>query len=177
MLMLYLCVTQIYEESLKVLPSTEMFSLYVKFWMDVISPQGDGPQSLGVAHISDYAPELTSGLLKLYEKAESMGYMLEDLAYQYVSLYLQLGRLEEARKISERLCMGKLSGAVKLWELRISVEMNWITRKSPSLNKDDLHSIFKLVQEILAKAPVSDADSLWQMVRNQFIYTYTAFHS
>lgn len=153
----------IYEESLKVLPSAEMFSLSTKFLMDVISPQGDDSQSFGVAHISGYSLEFTSDLLKVYEKAESMGCMGEDLAYQYISLHLRLGRLEEARKISEKLCMGKLSGAVKLWELRISVEMRWNASKSPSLSKDDLRSTFKLVQDILGKAPISEADNLWQL--------------
>ncbi|KAL5730011.1 hypothetical protein ACHQM5_002890 [Ranunculus cassubicifolius] len=148
----------IYEEAIKVVPSAKMFSLYTKFLMDAISPQGDDSQSLEIANTSD----LISDLLKVYEKADSMGCMLEDLAYQYISLYLRLGRLEEARTMSEKLCTGKLSKAVKLWELRISIEIRWITSKSP-LNKVDLESTFKLVRSILSKVPISEADSLWQL--------------
>ncbi|KAF9590424.1 hypothetical protein IFM89_035259 [Coptis chinensis] len=94
----------IYEEALKYVPSAKMLSLYAKFWMDVISPEGDDSQISGSAP-SNFAVEFLSDLLKVYEKAESMGCMTEDLAYQYISLYLRVGRLEEARTMAKGFAM------------------------------------------------------------------------
>ncbi|PIA28791.1 hypothetical protein AQUCO_06600006v1 [Aquilegia coerulea] len=153
---------EIYEEALKSLPSANMFCLYAKFWMDVISPEEDS-QISECTHTSEHSLELIPYLVNVYETAESMGCMTEDLAYQYISLYLRLGRLEEARTIAEKLCKGNLSRAVKLWELRISTEVKWITSKSLSLSKDDLHSTFNLVRDILSQVSISEADNLWHM--------------
>ncbi|KAL4336332.1 hypothetical protein GQ457_07G028320 [Hibiscus cannabinus] len=44
----------------------------------------------------------------VYEKAEAVGCLKEELDCQYISFYAQLGRLEEAKKVTENLCSGKL---------------------------------------------------------------------
>ncbi|KAF5193942.1 U3 small nucleolar rna-associated protein 6-like protein [Thalictrum thalictroides] len=153
---------EIYEEALKSLPCANMFCLYTKFWINVISPEEDSQMS-ECTHTFEHSSELIPHLVKVYETAESMGCMTEDLACQYISLYLRLGRLDEARTIAKKLCKGKVTGAVKLWELRISIEMKWVTSNSLSLSKDDLHSTFNLVRDILSQVSISEAGNLWHM--------------
>ncbi|XP_077253913.1 U3 small nucleolar RNA-associated-like protein [Tasmannia lanceolata] len=145
---------QVYEEALNIVPSAKMFSFYARFWSDVIIPEREH---------SENSADFTSHLLKVYEKAESKGCMTEDLAHQYTSLFLQLGRLEEARQLAEKFCNGELSGAAKLWILRVSIEMKWVTMKSASLSKDDLQSIFKLMECVSRKIAISEGESLWLM--------------
>ncbi|KAJ4976899.1 hypothetical protein NE237_002005 [Protea cynaroides] len=158
---------EIYEEALKVVPSAGMFSLYAKFLMDIIAPERKDSQDLWFPSTSREV-EFISYLLRTYENAETMGLMTEDLGYQYISFYLQLGRLEEARKLAEKLCDGKLSGSVKVWVLRISIEMRWITRKSAAPSKDDLRSIFEVLRNVLTKFSISEAESLWVMALKFF---------
>ncbi|KAF8410733.1 hypothetical protein HHK36_003270 [Tetracentron sinense] len=153
---------QTYEEALENVSSPRMFSLYTNFLMDVILPEREDSRNSGYPSTSDHAVEFTSHLLKVYEKAVSMECITEDLAYQYVLLYMQLGKLDEARNLAEKLCTGKLSEAVKLWFLRVSIEMRWVTKRS-SLSKDDLRSVFELLRNVLPKAAISEAESLWIM--------------
>ncbi|MCL7041589.1 hypothetical protein MKW94_002180 [Papaver nudicaule] len=153
----------IYEEALESMPSTEVFSVYTNFWKDVIAPKGEDSQVFELADISDESVEFTSRLFKVFEKAESMGCITEDLTYHHISLYLELGRLEEARNLAEKFSNGKLSCSMKVWVLRVSIEMKWVTRESASLGKDDLRSVFGLLQNILSKVAISEAESLWHM--------------
>lgn len=148
------------------MPSTEMFSFYTSFWKDVIAPKGEDSQVFEPTDVSDKTVEFTSRLFKVFEKAESMGCITEDLAYHHISLYLELGRLEEARNLAEKFSNGKLSCSVKVWVLRVSIEMKWTTRESASLSKDDLRSVFELLQNVLSKVAISEAESLWHMVWN-----------
>uniref|UniRef100_A0A1D1Z1E6 U3 small nucleolar RNA-associated protein 6 n=1 Tax=Anthurium amnicola TaxID=1678845 RepID=A0A1D1Z1E6_9ARAE len=154
-------VVQVYEESLHLLPSAKMFSLYTKFLLDVFVPEVDGTyymfSSLGIDVV-----EFASDILTVYEKAESCGCLTDDLAHQYVSYYLQMGKLDEARKLAARLCNGKLSKAVNLWSLRISIEMKWLTSKSLSISKDDLNHIFELLGLAVSKVANSETEILWQ---------------
>lgn len=151
---------QVYEEGLEHVPSSAMFSLYVEFLMNVITSV-KGEQSSG---LSSCTMNTTSRLLMVYEKALTLGHITDDLACQYVSFYLQLGKLDEACKLAERLCSGKLSNSVKLWVLRVSTEIKSILKDSPSPSKDDLTSIFELTKEILRDFSVSESGSLWLTV-------------
>ncbi|XP_010278633.1 PREDICTED: U3 small nucleolar RNA-associated protein 6 homolog isoform X1 [Nelumbo nucifera] len=159
---------EVYEEALKVVASARMFSLYTKFLMDVIVPEREDSIDSWFPSTSDHAAEYISNLLKVYEKAESMECLTEDLAYQYISFYLQLGKLGEARKLAEKLCNEKLPGAVKLWVLRVSIEIKWARRKSASLSKEDLLSVYELLRNVLTKVAISEAESLWLMAIKLF---------
>ncbi|KAG6695304.1 hypothetical protein I3842_09G091200 [Carya illinoinensis] len=153
---------EVYEEALKVIPSATMFNLYAKFLMGIIDPQKEKNQH------SDHTVDYSSHLLMVYEKVETMGCITEDLACQHISFYLQLGRLDEARKLAEKYCSGNLSDSVQLWVLRVSIEIRCITKDSPSPSKADLLSIYELLTKILKKVPVSKAESLWLMALKFF---------
>lgn len=140
--------------------SSAMFSLYVEFLTNIITPV-KGEQTSG---LSSDTMNITSRLLTVYEKALTSGHITDDLACQYVSFYLQLGRLDEARKLAERLCRGKFSNSVKLWVLRVSTEIKCILKDSPSPSKDDLKSIFELTKEVLRDFSVSESGNLWLTV-------------
>lgn len=128
--------------------------------MNIITPV-KGKHTSG---LSSYTVNITSRLLVVYEKALTLGHITEDLGCQYVSFYLQLGRLDEARKLAERLCSGKLSNSVKLWVLRVSNEIKCILKDSPSPSKDDMKSIFELTKDVLRDFSVSESESLWLVV-------------
>ncbi|KAA8515521.1 hypothetical protein F0562_018868 [Nyssa sinensis] len=156
-------VIQVYEEAIKIVPSALMFNLYTKFLMDaIVSKKGDS-QSSGLPSVSDHILDPISHMLTVYEKAESMRCVTESLACQHISFYLQLGRLDEARELAERLCNGKLSDSVQLWVLRLSIEMKSVTKKSLFPSKTDFLSIFELLKNVLTKVPISEAESLWLM--------------
>ncbi|XP_015866930.2 uncharacterized protein LOC107404490 [Ziziphus jujuba] len=156
---------QVYEEAIKVLPSAVMYNLYVSFLRDIIASQKGEEGSLG---LSSQCATSISHLLVVYEKAETMGCITEDLACQHISFYLQLGRLEEARKLAEKLCRERFSDSVKLWLLRVSVEIKHVTRNSPSPSKADLLPIFELLKDVLTRASVSESESLWLMALKLF---------
>lgn len=156
---------QIYEEAIEILPSPVLFNLYTKFFMDVVALKGgniERSQSSGNMH------SYISQLLMVYEKAETMGCVDEDLACKHVSLYLQLGRLNEARDMAGKLCSGKLSDSMQLLLLRVSVELRCLTKNYTSLDKADLVSIFDLLRNVLTKASVSETEQLWLVVSHYF---------
>lgn len=146
---------KIYEEALEILPSPVLFKLYTNFFMDVIALKEGNTQSSGrmLSYISQ--------LLMVYEKAETMGCLDEDLACRHVSLYLQLGRLNEARDMTGKLCSRKLSDSMQLLLLRVLVELRCLTKNDTSMDKADLVSIFDLLRNVLAKASVSETEQLW----------------
>ncbi|KAL7088652.1 hypothetical protein ACP275_13G140900 [Erythranthe tilingii] len=145
---------EVYEQGLQFVPSARMVELYVKFLMDAVSDEN---------REGEIAGEIVSHLKVLFEKAESLGCITEDLACQYVSFLLNLGKLDEAKILLEKLCSGKFPEAVHLWTLRLSVEMKCIQIKSPSPSKADLLYIFQLLRNILMKVSVSEAEDLWTM--------------
>ncbi|KAJ7946307.1 U3 small nucleolar RNA-associated protein 6-like [Quillaja saponaria] len=101
------------------------------------------------------------------KRPETMGCVAEDLASQHISFYLQIGQLDEARKLAEKFTE-KLTESVELWILRISIEMKCITRNSPFPSKADLLNIFELLKVKLTKVPVSKSQSLWLMALKFF---------
>ncbi|KAK9227687.1 hypothetical protein WN943_012742 [Citrus x changshan-huyou] len=157
---------QVYEEALKNVPSSMIFDLYTKFLMDMIAPKKEETRDSELpSHVEHYI----SHLLTVYEKAKAMGCLTEDIAHRYVTLYLQLGKLDEARKLAAKLCSGKLSDSVQLWLLRISVEIRCVTRNSFSPSKADMLSIFELLKCILTKVSALESESLWLMALKFFM--------
>lgn len=142
-----------------------MFNLYTKFLLDAIaSAEKTQTQNSNPFSTSDHTVAFLSHLFRVYEKAEKMGCATEDLACQHVSLYLQLGKVDEAKKLAEKLCSEQIFlGAVHLWVLRISAEMKYVTRKGPP-SKADLLSIFEILKNVITKVTVSEAEDLWLMV-------------
>lgn len=159
---------QVYEEAIKFVPSAIMFSLYARFLRETIVPKDGEKQSSETLGISDHDLDLISRVLAVYERAESVGCVTEELACQHVMLYLQLGKLEEARRLAEMLCTGELLDAVNLWALRISIEMRCTTEMSSSMTKADLPSVFGLLEKVLSNMTVSKAESLWLMALRTF---------
>ncbi|KAK8683958.1 hypothetical protein V6N13_039999 [Hibiscus sabdariffa] len=155
---------QVYEEAIKTVPSAIMFKLYIKFLLNLIAPESGEAEVISFNHTSSYITDI----LKVYEKAETMGCLTEELACQYVSFYTQLGRLEEAKKVAEKLCSGKLSDSLQLWVLRVSIEIRLITKNSLSPSKADALSIFELFRTVLTKMTMSKAESLWIMALKFF---------
>lgn len=148
---------QVYEEALKNVPSGTMFSLYANFLTGIVAPKEGETNMTGS---SGHGVNYISHLLSIYERAESMGCITEDLACKHVSIHLQLRQLDEARKLAAKLCSGKLAESVELWGLRITIEIRCITRST--LPSDaDLQSLFELLQQILMKVSVSKSENLW----------------
>lgn len=149
---------QVYEEALNVIPSVKMFSLFVNFWIDVACPESM------VHNVGLEVSEFSLFLKRAYEKAESTGCLIEDLAYQYILFYLQAGKIDKARKVAEKLSSGKLSEASTVWLLRISIEIKCLANKTSSMSKDDLNYIFQLLERVLNRLSLSKAEGLWFMV-------------
>ncbi|KAJ1287354.1 hypothetical protein BS78_02G003400 [Paspalum vaginatum] len=162
---------QVYDEAVRRLPTSKMYSLYANFWMDVLCP--DREASIALFQDSEFdASEFTSSILKVYENAESCGCLTEDLACQYVSLFLKLERLDEAKNLVEKLCDGPLSNAAKLWSLRATMEINSFATApgSSSLSKENLSSLFDLFSAVLSKLSVTEAEELWHMAMKLFYH-------
>ncbi|WOL10412.1 hypothetical protein Cni_G19167 [Canna indica] len=159
-------VVQVYEEALNVLPTAKMFSLSAKFWLDMMAPDGED----SVSPLSEIVnnQDFVSSIIKVFEKAESSGCLTSDLACQYLSFYLQIGGLDEARNLAKKLCSGKLSGAANLWILRSTIEIKWFTNKSPPINKDDMRFIFEFLKDVLTRLSISDTERLWLMALKVF---------
>ncbi|XP_042026743.1 U3 small nucleolar RNA-associated protein 6 homolog [Salvia splendens] len=151
---------QVYEEGLKSTPSPIMVELYLKFLMEAVDRDGEG-----VIQFDTHAPaiEIVSHILEVFEKAESLGCINEDLACQHVSYLLHLSKLVEAKMLAEKLCSGEFPNAVNLWTLRLTIEMRCIQNKSLTPSKADMLYIFELLRNILKKLSVSEAESLWTM--------------
>lgn len=148
---------------MKAVPSTKMFDLYTKFLMDAIKKNGDGK---GSEHFSNHGQtlETISQLLKVYEKAESTRCISEDLACHHVSFLLQLGKLDDAKVLVEKRCTKVFSNSVQLWALWLSIELRCIQDQSHCPSKANLSPTFDLLQDVLNKVAVSEAESLWYMV-------------
>ncbi|KAF7842434.1 U3 small nucleolar RNA-associated protein 6-like protein [Senna tora] len=150
---------QVYEEALISVPSGSMFRFYVSFLMGFITRKGG---ETNISGSSGQPVNYVEHLLTIFKKAEGMECLTEDLACDYLSFYLQLGQLDEARKLAEKLCCGTLGESVQLWGLRISIEMKRITRISSPSDADHLF-FFELLKDILSKFPVSKSENLWEM--------------
>ncbi|PHT37020.1 hypothetical protein CQW23_24720 [Capsicum baccatum] len=114
-------------------------------------------------------------LLVVYEKAETMGCITEDLACQYVSFLLQLEKVDEARTLAAKFCSGKFSEAVRLWALRFSTEMRFIENNCTP-NKAALSSFFEPLRNVLLEVPISEAETIWLMALKYFSTHKKFFH-
>ncbi|GAB2301069.1 hypothetical protein Dimus_035105 [Dionaea muscipula] len=153
---------QVYEEALKILAAASVVDLYIRFLMHVVE-KGD---ESGILSTSDHTSKYITHLIGVFERAAAMGCLTGNLARQHISLFLQMGRFDEARQLAEKYCEGAFSNAVQLWDLRVSIEMKCMTRTPQS--KTDLSSIFELLRKVLTNAAVSDAENLWLMALKFF---------
>lgn len=145
-----------------------MFTLYIRFLRGVIGHRSGETQSSGFFSDSDSTVDPICHALMVYERAESMGCITEDLACQHISFFMELGRLEEARKLAEKLCSGKLADSVDVWVLRLSVGMRCVTNRSGSPSKSDLLSVYELLKTVVTRMAVSKAESLWILVLQSY---------
>ncbi|KAL0798352.1 hypothetical protein Bca101_053527 [Brassica carinata] len=148
---------QVFEEGLQIVTSSSMFEMYIKFLMEAIErSNGDDDE------ISPSSGEFISHLINVFENADGTGCLTEELANDYVSLYLKLGRTDDALKLAENLCSGKFAGSAKLWLSRVSIETGSLSSNSTP-SKADLQSVFELLSNALKKVPIAESESLWLM--------------
>lgn len=160
---------QVYDEAVRKLPTSKMYSLYAKFWLGVIF--SDREDSISLFQDAEFdASEFTSSMLKVFDDAESCGCLTEELACQYVSLFLRLGRFEEAKNLAEKLCSGPLSQAANLWNLRASIEIKSLgtATGSASFSEENLSSLFDLFNIVLPKLSITKAEGLWHTAMKLF---------
>lgn len=135
--------------------------MYIKFLMEAIErSNGDDDD---ISSSSDSTGEFISHLISVYKIADGTGCLTEELADDYVSLYLKLGRADDALKLAENLCSGKFAGSAKLWLSRVSIETRSLSSNSTP-SKADLESVFQLLSNALKKVPIAESESLWLMV-------------
>ncbi|KAM0831034.1 hypothetical protein ACQ4PT_065811 [Festuca glaucescens] len=160
---------QVYDEAVRKLPTSKMYSLYAKFWLGVIF--SDREDSMSLFQDAEFdASKFTSSMLKVYENAESCGCLTEELACQYVSLLLRFGRFEEAKNLAEKLCSSPLLQAANLWNLRASIEINLLgtATGSASFSEENLSSLFDLFNVVLPKLSIAKAEGLWHTAMKLF---------
>ncbi|KAL5198329.1 hypothetical protein ABZP36_001841 [Zizania latifolia] len=168
---------QVYDEAIRRLPTSRMYSLYAKFWMGVLF--ADTEDSISLFHGDEFdASEFSSRILEVYKSAESCGCLTDDLACQYVSLSLRFGGvneapgrgLEEAKSLAKKLCSGPLPHAANLWNLRASIEMKFLatSTSSSSFSKENLNSLFDLFTVALSKLSIPEAEKLWHTAMKLF---------
>ncbi|VVA98647.1 unnamed protein product [Arabis nemorensis] len=163
---------QVFEEGLQTVNSSSMFEMYIKFLMEAIAwSNGDDD---GISHSSNPMEDCISHLINVYQKADGTGCLTEELANDYVSLYLKLGRTNEAQKLAEKLCSGKFEGSAKLWLSRVSIELGSLSKNSTP-SKADLQSVFELLSNALKKVPISVSESLWLTAFKFFAHQRTYF--
>ncbi|CAN6901082.1 hypothetical protein Bca4012_093599 [Brassica carinata] len=141
---------EVFEEGLQTVTSSSMFEMYIKFLMEPIE-RSNGDDSSG---------EFISHLISVYENADGTGCLTEELGNDYVSLYLKLGRTNDALKLVEKLCSGKFAGSAKLWLARVSIETRSLSSNATP-SKVDLQSAFDLLSNALKNVPIAESESLW----------------
>lgn len=156
---------EVFEEATNVIPSTKMYFLYIKFLLENFAHQNEGSVILDNNILAD-SSKFTLSILNVFEKAESKGFLSEDLACQYISFYLQIGKTEEARNLAEKLCNGEFLNSANLWSLRISIELRSHACKTAS--KVEMDSMFKLFTNTLSKFSPFKAEALWIMAIKVF---------
>lgn len=146
---------------MQTITSSSLFEMYIKFLMEAIErSNGDDDD---ISSSSDSTGEFILHLISVYKIADGTGCLTEELADDYVSLYLKLGRADDALKLAENLCSGKFAGSAKLWLSRVSIETRSLSSNSTP-SKADLESVFQLLSNALKKVPIAESESLWLMV-------------
>ncbi|XP_010666961.2 uncharacterized protein LOC104884066 [Beta vulgaris subsp. vulgaris] len=159
-------VIKVYEEAIQSVPSVVMFDMYIKFLTHVISPKGENAFP-GDSSASKRTGDYISHLMKVFEKADAMMCLNEDLACQYVLLLKNMGNFDEAMKLAENYCEGKYSDSRQLWVLRVTEQMKHTTVPGSSC-KAHLSSIFDLLKRMVNEVAVSDAEGVWVMALELF---------
>lgn len=152
---------QVFEEGLQTVTLSSMFEMYIKFLMEAIERSNGNDDEISTS--SDSTGEFISHLINVYENADGTGCLTEELANEYVSLHMKLGRTDDALKLAENLCSGKFAGSAKLWLSRVSIETGSLSSNSTP-SKADLQSVFELLSNALKKVPIAESESLWLMV-------------
>ncbi|CAH2070259.1 unnamed protein product [Thlaspi arvense] len=143
---------QVFEEGVQTVTTSAMFEMYIKFLMEATErSNGDDGE------VSPSSEDCISHLLNVFQMADETECLTEELANEYVSLYLKLGKTHEAQMVAEKLCSGKFAGSAKLWLSRVSIETSSLSTPS----KADLKSVFELLSNAVAKVPISESESLW----------------
>ncbi|KAL3519447.1 hypothetical protein ACH5RR_017596 [Cinchona calisaya] len=161
---------QVYEEGLTAVPSATMLNYYVKFLMDTISCENGDNQTSEDSSKSGYFVDPISHLLMIYDKGQCSGFISENLACQHISFLLQLGKLDDAKKLAEKLCSGMFSNSVEVWALRLSIDMRSSPDQLHSPTKANLSSICDLLINVLTKVANTEAEKLWLMAFKYFAH-------
>ncbi|KAK6932750.1 U3 small nucleolar RNA-associated protein 6 [Dillenia turbinata] len=137
----------IYEGAVEALPTS--LSLRKRFYNIVEATDLENSEDMKkeILDAQSSGPNDTPYLLEVYEKAEKMGCLDEELAQQHIFLYLQ---------------------QAQIWNLRLSIEIRHIASSNSSLG-NDLHAVFELLRNLLTKLTVSKAESLWLMAQKFFV--------
>ncbi|KFK29346.1 hypothetical protein AALP_AA7G121800 [Arabis alpina] len=159
---------QVFEEGLQTVDSSCMFEMYIKFLKESLAPSNGDDDEISPSE------DCISHLINVYKKADGTGCLTEELANDYVSLYLKLGKPNEAQKLAEKLCSGKFVGSAKLWLSRVSVELRSLSKNSTP-SKADLQVVFELLSNALGKVPISESESLWRTAFKFFSHQRTYF--
>ncbi|ESQ54437.1 hypothetical protein EUTSA_v10024642mg [Eutrema salsugineum] len=164
---------QVFEEALQTVTSSSMFEMYIKFLMETIA-WSNGDNNDDVSASFNPAGDCISHLINVYQKADGTGCLTEELASEYVSLYLKLGKTHEAQKLAEKLSSGKFAGSAKLWLSRVYIEIGSLSTNS-SPTKAELQSVFEVLSNALRNVPISESESLWLMAFEFYAHQRTYF--
>ncbi|EOA15467.1 hypothetical protein CARUB_v10004327mg [Capsella rubella] len=162
---------QIFEEGLQTVTSSSMFEIYIKFLMETIAQSNGDDDAISP---SNSIGDCISHIINVYQKADQTGCLTEELADEYVSLYLKLEKTREAQKLAEKLCAGKFAGSAKVWLSRVSIEIRSLSGNSTP-SKAELQTVFELLSNALKKVPISESESLWLMAFKFFAHQGTYF--
>ncbi|XP_010438495.1 PREDICTED: U3 small nucleolar RNA-associated protein 6 homolog [Camelina sativa] len=163
---------QVFEEGLQTVTSSSMFEIYIKFLMEaIVQSNGDDDENSLLANpVGDYITHI----INVYQKADETGCLTEELADEYVSLYLKLGKTHEGKKLAEKLCSGKFTASAKLWLSRVSIEIRSLSGNSTP-SKAELQTVFELLSNAWKNVPISESESLWLMAFKFFAHQGTYF--
>lgn len=152
---------QVFEEGLQTVTSSSMFEIYIKFLMEAIAQSNGDDDELTPS--SSPTGDCISHIINVYQKADETGFLTEELADEYVSLYLKLGKTHEAQNLAEKLCSEKFAVSAKLWLSRVSIEIRSLSGNSTP-SKVEFQTVFELLSNALRKVPISESESLWLLV-------------
>ncbi|XP_057840089.2 uncharacterized protein LOC131049986 isoform X2 [Cryptomeria japonica] len=161
---------QVYEDALNTLTSSKMFGYYTKFLQNLIDlDKSEVLESLALfrSFVSN-AEEIAMNLINLYERAECLGCLDEDLAEEHICFLLKVGDVDAARQLAAKFCTGAFSKVAKIWNLRMSLEIKSAMMNSTTVCKPDLQSLFELYKHVLLTIPVSEAHHLWHTAMEFF---------
>ncbi|KAH9328245.1 hypothetical protein KI387_000353, partial [Taxus chinensis] len=161
---------QVYEDALNTITSSCMFGYYTKFLQNLIDyDKSEIAEGLALfRRFVSNVEEIAMNILKLYERAECIGCVNEDLAEQHISFLLKVGDVDAARQLAAKFCTDVFSKAAKIWNLRMSLEIKSVMMNSTKASKADFQSLFELFKHVLLAIPVSESHHLWHLAMEFF---------